>query len=167
MLTALRTLNTGDAITENYGPTFIKYPAKDRKRMLNSRYWFECDCVACKENWPQLQHLTNKARLKCPSPGCPNIHRYPDVPKKSVKCVKCKEMVSLFGQAGALRECEILYKRAAQHMEEQNLEDAILIFEDAISRFNHVAVEPHKDTHLALESLRVCYGHRGNMVNRN
>lgn len=166
ILTSLRNLNPGDAINENYGPTFIKYSLKDRKRMLASRYWFDCECIACKEDWPQLNHLTNKPRLLCPSPGCENVFRYPDVPKNKVKCVKCKEMVSLFGQAGGVKECEIMYKTAAKLMEEKNLEEAVPLFEDAINRFHHVAVAPHKDTHLALESLRVCYGHRGNMVKR-
>lgn len=151
-------------MTENYGPTFTKHPLKERKRMLTSRYWFECDCVACKEDWPVLQHLTNKPRLRCPTNGCENIFRYPDNPKNKVKCVKCKEMVLLFGQCGAVRECELMYKTAAKHMEDQNLEEAATVFEDAISRFFHVAVPPHKDTHLALESLRVCYGRRGNVL---
>lgn len=165
VLTTVRTLNAGDAITENYGPTFTKFPLKDRKRMLQSRYWFECDCVACKEDWPVLQHLTNKPRLKCPT-GCETKFRYPDTPKNKVKCVKCKQMVSLFGQAGAVRECEILYKKAATLMDEEKLEEAISVFENAISQFHQVAVPPHHDTHLALASLRVCYGHRGNMVQR-
>lgn len=166
ILTALRPLKVGDAVTENYGPTFTKYSTKERRRMLMSRYWFDCDCVACKEDWPQLQHLTNKPRLKCPTQDCENIFRYPDNPKNKVKCVKCKEMISLFGQAAVVRDCEILYKNAAKLMEEKNLEEASNIFEGAISRFHSVAVPPHKDTHLALESLRVCYGHRGNFVQR-
>lgn len=166
ILTALRTLKAGEAITENYGPTFTKYPLKDRKRMLMSRYWFECDCVACKEDWPVQQYLTNKPRLRCPTSGCENIFRYPDTPKNKVKCVKCKTMVLLFGQAGGVRECEIMYKKAAKLMDEEKLEEAISIFEDAIARFHLVAVPPHTDTHLALGSLRVCYGHRGNMVKR-
>lgn len=164
VLTTLRNLNAGEAVCENYGPTFIKHPLKERKRMLNSRYWFECDCAACKEDWSVLQHLTNKSRLRCPSQGCGNILRYPDSPQKKVKCVKCKEMVSLWQQCGELRECEISYKKAAEEMDMKNLNGAIEIFEEAITRFHQVAVPPHKDTHLALESLRVCYGHRGNIV---
>lgn len=166
ILTALRNLSPGDAVCENYGPTFIKYSLKDRKRQLASRYWFDCTCKACNEDWPMLNHLTNKPRLKCPTDECDQLFGYPDCPKKKVKCVKCKQMVSLFGQAAVVKECEILYKKAAKEMEEKRLESAINIFEDAIERFHYVAFPPHKDTHLALESLRVCYGHRGNIVKR-
>lgn len=167
VLTALRPLNTGDAVTENYGPTFIKYSLKERQRMLGSRYWFDCDCQACAENWPTLAQLTNKPRLRCPTNNCTNILRYPDTLQKKIKCTKCKEMVSLLGQAATVRDCEEMYKKAAKEMEEERLEGAIPIFESALNQFYEVALPPHRDTHVALESLRVCYGNRGNVIVAN
>lgn len=57
-------LQPGDNISENYGPIFTKQTLPVRQKHLQSRYWFKCACIACKENWPTLDKLTNKARLR-------------------------------------------------------------------------------------------------------
>lgn len=64
VLSASHPLQPGETISENYGPIFIKQPLAIRQRNLKSRYWFQCACIACKENWPILEKLTNKARLR-------------------------------------------------------------------------------------------------------
>lgn len=64
VLCAAHPLQSGEMIAENYGPIFTKQPLSERQRNLESRYWFKCGCCACKENWPILDKLTNKARLR-------------------------------------------------------------------------------------------------------
>ena len=48
----------GDEICENYGPIFFHSGREDRQERLQKQYWFKCACIACKENWPLMQEMT-------------------------------------------------------------------------------------------------------------
>lgn len=53
-------------MAENYGPIFTKRSLEDRRRTLAARYWFRCECTACREDWPRFETLTNDmVRLRC------------------------------------------------------------------------------------------------------
>lgn len=64
VLSAVRPIQPNEMIAENYGPIFTKQPLQLRQKNLQSRYWFKCACVCCKEDWPILERLSNKARLR-------------------------------------------------------------------------------------------------------
>lgn len=57
VLKALRPFDIGHEVCDNYGPTFYLKPRGSRKKELSARYWFECQCEACRENWPLLDAL--------------------------------------------------------------------------------------------------------------
>lgn len=66
MIRAIRSLRPGDVVAENYGPIFTKRSLEDRRRTLAARYWFRCECTACREDWPRFETLTNDTvRLRC------------------------------------------------------------------------------------------------------
>ncbi|ENN71059.1 hypothetical protein YQE_12243, partial [Dendroctonus ponderosae] len=54
VLTSVRPLNPNEIIPENYGPVFTRQTLAERKRSLSSRYWFDCQCMACQQNWPPI-----------------------------------------------------------------------------------------------------------------
>lgn len=58
VLRATRPLSPGDVVSENYGPHFMMRGLKERQRALTCRYWFKCECVACKEDWPTLKMMS-------------------------------------------------------------------------------------------------------------
>lgn len=64
VLSAARPIRANEMIAENYGPVFTKQSRQVRQKSLQSRYWFKCACICCKEDWPILERLTNKARLR-------------------------------------------------------------------------------------------------------
>lgn len=64
VLCATRPLAPGTIIAENYGPIFTRQTLRERQRNLSSRYWFRCECISCKENWPTLDKLNDNARLR-------------------------------------------------------------------------------------------------------
>lgn len=64
VLVASRPLKPGEVVAENYGPIFLKQTLSERQRNLRSRYWFACECTSCTENWPTIEHLDDKARLR-------------------------------------------------------------------------------------------------------
>ncbi|XP_040574383.1 SET and MYND domain-containing protein 4 [Lepeophtheirus salmonis] len=54
---ALHPIKQGEPIFDNYGPTFYFKETKDRQKELKDRYWFNCNCQACQENWSLLNDL--------------------------------------------------------------------------------------------------------------
>lgn len=64
VLCATRPLEPGETVSENYGPIFTTHTLRERQRNLRSRYWFLCECICCKENWPTLSKLNNNSRLR-------------------------------------------------------------------------------------------------------
>ena len=58
VLRSLVPVAQGQEISENYGPVFYFKSKSDRQRELGSRYWFKCDCKACKANYPLLKEAT-------------------------------------------------------------------------------------------------------------
>ncbi|KAG5667579.1 hypothetical protein PVAND_015556 [Polypedilum vanderplanki] len=154
----------GEVVAENYGPIFTKQTKVERQRNLASRYWFKCKCRACEENWPVLDKLNNKCRLKCVTEGCDGIFNYQNGGKNS-KCAKCKKNVSLQMSLSVLNEAEEKFKKGAEAMDIENIEAAINAFITGIEMFHKVAVPPHKDLHIAQESLRACIAASGNVFN--
>lgn len=109
---------SGDVIAENYGPIFTKQTVGERQRSLASRYWFKCECRACKENWPVLEKLSNKCRLKCTTEHCEGTFNFPQNPRMMIaKCGKCKQNVSLEVPLNVLNEAEEMFREGAEAMD--------------------------------------------------
>ncbi|CAK9832011.1 SET and MYND domain-containing protein 4 [Anthophora retusa] len=162
VIRAIRSLRPGDVVAENYGPIFTKRKLDERRRTLDGRYWFCCECTACRENWPCFETLTNDAvRARCPTEGCPKVHRRPRAPAGSIVCPECRRKVDLREPFGIVSECEQLYDRGFAAMEEERTEEALQVFFEAASKFHRVAVPPHKDTHLAEIAASACMADRG------
>ena len=107
----------GDIIAENYGPIFLKQTLHERQRNLASRYWFKCQCQACRENWPVLEKLNNKCRFRCPTENCKSFFNYPQDRTKEVKCKVCKQNVSLQLSCTLVNEAENLFEQGALSMD--------------------------------------------------
>lgn len=74
-------------------------------------------------------------------------------------------MTNLEVQIAALATAEDLYQTAAEHMDREQLNEAAKFFIDGINLFYSVATPPHRDTHIAQESLRVCLSNIGHISN--
>lgn len=80
-----------------------------------------------------------------------------------VKCPQCKETTNLEVQIATLATAEDLYRSAAECMERDQLRDAAKTFIEGINMFYSIATPPHRDTHIAQESLRVCLSNIGHI----
>ena len=58
VLRALVPLGPGQEVSENYGPVFYFKGRAERRQELGARYWFQCGCRACAEDWPLLKQAT-------------------------------------------------------------------------------------------------------------
>ena len=114
---AIRPHVKGEVVAENYGPIFSKQTLPERQRNLASRYWFKCECRACTENWPVLDKLNDKCRIRCPEDNCKGFFNYPENRAKEVKCRKCKRNVSLHISVNLLQEAEDIFEQGAVSMD--------------------------------------------------
>lgn len=153
-----RPIAKGTAVPENYGMHFLRQPLAVRQKVLRSRYWFKCDCKSCCQDWPMMDKLVEKPKLRCPHPDCAGVLNY--APKG--KCFKCKRNVNFESAFKILRQCEDLYDEGAKLMSLERVEEAARLLSKGISLFYQVAVPPYKATHLAEESLRSCFADFGN-----
>ncbi|XP_058448235.1 SET and MYND domain-containing protein 4 [Malaya genurostris] len=158
-----RAIAKGSEVPENYGMHFLRQPMALRQRNLRSRYWFKCDCKACSEDWPVMEKLSGKPKLRCPQPGCTGVINYPPKKTMTAKCWKCKKNVELQASIGILEQCENIYALGAKLIEEERTTDAIDLLCKGISLFHGIAVPPHKSTHVAEECLRVCFADQGSV----
>jgi hypothetical protein len=64
---SLHNMRPGELVCENYGPVFTRIPLEERRKVLRARYWFECACPACVENWPMYSEMcaNDQLRLIC------------------------------------------------------------------------------------------------------
>lgn len=166
---AIRRLRPGDVVAENYGPIFTKVSLKKRRDTLAGRYWFRCECTACREDWPLFDGLTNDlVRLRCPTEGCEKLHGPPVDPSTAVvACSRCRRRVDLRGPLESVRECERLYARGFAAMDDERAEAALREFLEGADKFHRVAVPPHRDTHLAEIAASVCMADQGNVWSRS
>lgn len=58
ILKSLTPLQPGQEVSENYGQVFYFKSKAERQKDLCGRYWFNCECKACKEDWPLLKENT-------------------------------------------------------------------------------------------------------------
>ncbi|XP_018346341.1 PREDICTED: SET and MYND domain-containing protein 4-like isoform X3 [Trachymyrmex septentrionalis] len=162
VIRAIRGLRPGDVIAENYGPIFTKRTLVERQRTLTGRYWFQCTCKACQEDWPRFENLTNDSvKLRCPTVGCGGLHSR-SRQGKPIKCPDCQKKICLEDRLACLRECEALYEHGLASMENEKVDEAIGTLCEALKRFHQVACPPHRDTHLAEIALSSCLADYGN-----
>ncbi|KAJ8738071.1 hypothetical protein PYW08_000666 [Mythimna loreyi] len=167
VLRATRPLVPGEVVAENYGPHFMVRTLKERQRSLASRYWFRCDCVACREDWPTLKLMSGDTPpyIRCPNIACAgkfraNLQCLPD------RCAKCstpisRELVKIHMET--VNRCVKQYQEGAKLMDEERTEEAITTMCEAIDLYHEIARTPHRDTHLAQEALRSCFAASGNV----
>jgi len=55
VLKSLTPIMPGQEVCENYGQVFYFKNKTDRQKELSGRYWFKCECRACREDWPLLK----------------------------------------------------------------------------------------------------------------
>ncbi|CAK1555037.1 unnamed protein product [Leptosia nina] len=167
VLRAIRRLQPGEIVSENYGPHFLIRNLKERRRALACRYWFRCECIACREEWPTLKQTSSNSAiyLRCQNLDC--CYKYQAYAKcLPNRCPRCStlidpKLVKLY--MTNIDECHSLYQEGTRFMEEEKIEDAITSFCKGVQIFHEVAAPPDRDTHLAQESLRTCFAAFGNV----
>ncbi|EFA09316.2 SET and MYND domain-containing protein 4-like Protein [Tribolium castaneum] len=160
VIASIRPLTPNTPISENYGPIFTRIKLAERQRTLLGRYWFNCQCQACLEDWPLLTNESNYVkRLKCPMVKCSNL--FPLSPEIE-KCPKCQTKILLKELIEKLDWCENQFKIGIDFVKSGKREEAIPVLRQALDTFHRVSAPPNGETHRAQEALRMCLADQGN-----
>nr|XP_026500608.1 SET and MYND domain-containing protein 4 [Vanessa tameamea] len=166
VLRAIRPLQPGEVVSENYGPHFLMRSLKERQRMLACRYWFRCDCIACKENWPTLKQMNAESSLylRCPNASCTGKFKLTkNPPNRCYKCAAAINKDSIKTCTEDIDKCLSQYQKGASLMDEELPDEAIKTLSEAVDDFYNAGRPPHWETHIAQESLRSCFAISGNI----
>lgn len=56
-LVTSRNIKKGEEVTDNYCAVFSELGPANRKHFLKENFLFDCECLACEEEWPTYSHL--------------------------------------------------------------------------------------------------------------
>ncbi|KYN03191.1 PREDICTED: SET and MYND domain-containing protein 4-like [Cyphomyrmex costatus] len=156
---AIRTINVGEEISENYGPIFTTTPESERKRKLRMQYWFDCNCEACSGHWPLLDELDPTVlRFKCETgPSCGNVLLVKsDTNEFMIGCAKCGKSTNILKGLKALQDTDELFRVASMNLEEGQNEHALKAYLEILKLLDETLVLPIKDYHTCQQGIRLC-----------
>ena len=81
-LYATSIINKGEEICDSYGERFVSHNLLERKESIEKTYYFQCDCIACINDWPLFDQLPLRFSLRCFK--CSNA-----IDKETSKCNSC------------------------------------------------------------------------------
>ena len=99
---AIKSIAKGEMIAENYGPIFTQKTKEYRQRILKERYWFECNCTPCKENWPLFSDMSMDIfKFRCTTSSCGRaLVVHSDTLTPFITCPSCKKNNNMYLRPG-------------------------------------------------------------------
>lgn len=171
-----RSIQSGETIHENYGPIFTHKSRMDRQTSLKGRYWFTCQCLPCKEDWPQYDSMVDlESVLTC----CPHCGGSVTKVEQTtyLRCLNCKKPSIWDDVHRPVEEMTNLYQTAMGVMDLGQLDKAVQLlglFIDMMEAFLRTSTtkkkklgtrttpnRPVRELFLAQEALRLCFGTLG------
>lgn len=94
----IKPIKAGDVIYENYGPVYTTMPVVERRATLQDRYWFDCYCSPCQDEWPLFDEMdSTKIKIGCQTEDCPfEFALYKDDFCPYVECNFCHSAIKTF-----------------------------------------------------------------------
>ncbi|CAL8135307.1 unnamed protein product [Orchesella dallaii] len=162
----VRTIRPGEEVTENYGPCFITHEKKERKGTLWEQFWFDCECVACNQDWPTFDKLTSEGlRFRCEHCGA-YVSKMDENLGLLFKCRRCAQPVNVLKSLKALQESESKYNQAMKFFENGDESNGLGILLENISLLDRYLMAPYKDLHMCQEHVRKCFLNIGNRISK-
>jgi len=162
----VRTIQRGEPVTENYGAVFTQSGKEERQAYLKSRYWFDCQCEACLDDWPLFINLSRDNL----SFRCQNCRSYlckttTESFNLLLRCSRCLKPTNMLQSLKSLEKSEGKFNQATECMNQGKRETAAGILLENMSLFDSILLPPFPDYHWCQEGLRKCYLPMGNQCN--
>ncbi|XP_055378198.1 SET and MYND domain-containing protein 4 [Condylostylus longicornis] len=162
---AIKDVESGLQISENYGPLYAQECREDRQVKLIDLYWFDCQCDACLENWPKYEDMKNDViRFRCDADiKCNGIIEVPpDVNEFMIKCQKCGQLTNILKGLKVMQDTEQITKIAKRLYDAGDYCKALQKNIDLLKMMNKVLAPPFTDYLQVQQSIRDCYLNLGN-----
>lgn len=162
----VRSIRPGEEVTENYGPCFTTTGKIERQQTLKDQFCFECECIACLQDWPTFDNLTNNAvRFRCEHCGA-YICQMDENMGLLFKCGRCTKPVNILKSLKSLQESESKYKQALEFIQKGDESNGLGILLDNIALLERHLMPPLKDLHICQEHVRKCLLNCGNRISK-
>ncbi len=150
-------------MTENYGPIFTQSPKAERQAHLKSRYWFECNCIACHGDWPLFENLSRDTlSFRCTNCRAFLCNTTSDSLGLFLRCARCLKPTNILKSLKTLQNSEGKFNQAMEFLDKGRLETASGILLENMQLFDSILLPPFRDYHWCQEGLRKCYLPLGN-----
>jgi len=159
---AIRPIKKGELVPENYGMSYANKTRTERQAQLRDRYWFECQCEACTENWPKFDDM-DQSKLKFRCQKCTGPLLVPlDNPNPFYKCNNCGEQTNILGACKNLSNSDKTYEAALAELKNANVAEGERLLEENLGQLWSALCPPYRDYHLTQESYTKCCLLKGN-----
>lgn len=147
-------------VAENYGPIFTHKHLADRQQSLLGRYWFQCQCPACKNDWPVYDGMPDMESVLICCPLCRGSVQ--SVNSSYARCTKCKKQSLWEAIRRPVDEISSLYQTGMRIMDLGQVDKAIHVLGLYIEMMETLVEDlPIRELFLAQEALRLCLGTYG------
>jgi len=162
---AIKSIAEGDMIAENYGPIYTQKTKEYRQRMLKERYWFDCNCRPCNENWPLFADMNmDEFKFRCAATGCRKpLVVHSDTLTPFIACPTCKKTNNILKSLSCLQETEDSVNRGKKLLDQGRFSTALDVYAGTMSKLDDILCPPYRDYIVCQESVRKCMLTMGNV----
>jgi len=140
---ATRTIFPNEKVYDNYGLFYHTESSDDRKQRLNLQYFFDCNCVACKNDWPLYRDFARAASVyHCP--GCK--YSLGTSIERLKKCSKCKKDLKGLGKlVNHLKKINIDYRKIMDEITEETAPKYIKTYSVLLAEIEKIFLPPCRE----------------------
>lgn len=147
---SLRFIAQGEEILDCYGQHFLENDKKTRRELLEKKYYFKCQCVACTFDWPTI--LPNdQFDFKCKK--CSQTCRKNRVIAECITCGSKTEISKLYG---LLQDSIKKRLTALTRMYDGNYADALPLLLEHARCIDKILLEPSLEAIKTQQSIIQC-----------
>jgi len=157
---ATKTIFPNEKIFDNYGYFYHTEEKEHRQTMLKAQYYFDCNCSACKDDWPTYRELAREqADYHCWS--CK--HQLGSSLEKVKKCPRCKKELKGIGKVEKLvQTMHRDFRLIMDDISAENSESNIKKFSQLLTEIERVCKMPCKEMITCQQILLQCFAVLGN-----
>ena len=153
VFTALAPIKSGEEILLNYGVNYLKQSKHERQMYTLQKYMFECDCIACAEDWPTYHVMSEENVWLCPS--CSK-----SIGNKSV--CSCGKPVNLKTIELIVNQSRRKFVEIFDKLDERVTKDLLPVQFSHLNLMWKLAQRPNKEIVGCQDSIKACYAAKGN-----
>jgi len=157
---ATKTIFPNEKVFDNYGYFYHTEDKTNRQGLLKAQYFFECNCSACKDDWPCYRDLAREsAEYYCWA--CK--HYLGSSLEKVKKCPRCKKDLKGIGKIE--KHVQLMHRDFRQIMDditESNAEANVKKFSQLLTDIERVCKMPCKEVITCQQILLQCFAVLGN-----